>query len=165
MESNSQNCRQDIVTRCSFAALSILLAVFATPAQALDAKSFLGVWHSNTVHVHVHHPDGDHAGESSVTIELTETHNGLIHGNLSWKLADDHQGLTDHAGEVTNQAKSGLAGVLNFDNISGQLLNTEDNGIFHVRLIDEDHMQAVFVEQGNNEATLYRTTFIRHRDD
>ncbi|MEP1206623.1 MAG: hypothetical protein ABJM29_08055 [Rhizobiaceae bacterium] len=157
--------RPVVLFRGVFVILSAAMVIASGAAHALDAKSFLGVWHSGPMHLHVHHPDGAHAGESSGTIEITETHNGLVHAVATWQISDDHKGKADHAGVIVRTAKSKLVGVLNFDNISGQLLDTEDNGTFHVRLVDEDHMQVVYVEQGDHEATLFRTVLVRHRDD
>ena len=139
--------------------------MISTAARALDQHSFIGKWDSHVAHVYAHHPDGDRFGAIYSYLDITNIEEGIVHGSLSWKLARDNVSRTDHSGRQSRGTSTQLGGILNFDNVSGYLVNAMDNGIYHVRLIDADHMYVTFVEQGTNEATLYRAVFTRIHDD
>ena len=142
--------------------VSLLLNFLAVGfAVAWDSQKFIGTWYTDDIHYFYHNLKGDHSGAGQMTVVIKKIHSGVMHVDIGWGLLDSNKNIGDHAGARVRSADTQITGIMNFDGKSAQILGTEDNGIYLVQMIDDNHLHVNFLEQGHNEATVYSTVLTR----
>lgn len=127
-----------------------------------SSVSLMGSWvGSYSAHVYGGLEDGVKSSKVTMTLEITAQDKDLILGNHSWQLQDGGSVKSDIGGEIVSGGTEDLVGIVHFDGKSVTLLETIDNGRFELEIVDENELQAIYIESEKGEATIFRTTLKR----
>ena len=134
----------------------------ATKAAGSSNVSLMGNWTgSYNAYVYSGPKDGLKSSKATMTLKITHQDGELVRGNHSWQLADSEGINSDIGGKIVASGKEDLVGVMSFDGKSVTLLETIDNGHFDITFVNDNELQAVYIESQKGEATTFRVTLKR----
>ena len=139
-----------------------LSTVVASSAFADEIPNLVGEWHG-TYRTLIYHDEATHTGRASMVLTIGNQEAELVSATHAWELHEDNPGRPDLAGEVVRGGDETLIGIIDFNGKDVTLLETHDNGVFELEVVDDNVMEGSYHEQGHHEATIFRVRLTRQQ--
>ncbi|WP_299008923.1 hypothetical protein [uncultured Shewanella sp.] len=132
----------------------IVLVCFSLTAHAAP-YNLVGKWQGE-YRTYMYNDGSAQKGISSTTFTVLEQDNEFLYATSEWRNNTNSARKSEMAGDMMKSAKEELLGIFSFDGKEVVFIETKDNGMYSMRIIDNDTMQAMYIENQHHEATLFR---------
>lgn len=137
----------------------IIFVCFSLTANA-EHFNLVGKWQGE-YRTYVYRDGSMNKGLASTTFTVIEQDNEFLRATSQWQNHTSKTVKSEVAGDMVNSAKEALLGMFSFDGKEVTFIDTKDNGMFKMRIIDKNTMQAMYIENQHHEATLFRVELKR----
>ncbi|WP_299496025.1 hypothetical protein [uncultured Shewanella sp.] len=137
----------------------VIFSLFSAVSYA-EPLNIVGQWQGE-YRIYVYHNGESHKGLASLMFTVTEQDKEFLHAKYVWQLNKANVAKPDVAGKQVKGAEEELLGIFSFNEKDITFIETEDNGVLKMTIIDNDTIQAVYHENQHHEATLYRVKLKR----
>lgn len=137
----------------------VIFFLFSAVTYA-EPLNLLGQWQGN-YRTYVYHDGDSHKGLAKMILTVTKQDKEFLRATHVWQLHKTNLANPDVAGNVVRSGKEALLGLFSFNEKDITFLETKDNGVFEMTVVDDDTIQAIYYEHHHHEATLFRVELKR----
>ncbi|WP_299008986.1 hypothetical protein [uncultured Shewanella sp.] len=138
---------------------SIIFVCLSITANA-EPINLVGKWQGE-YRTYVYRDGSINKGYASTTFTVIEQDTAFLRATSQWQNHTSKTVKAEVAGDMVQSATETLLGMFSFDGKEVTFIDTKDNGMFKMKIIDNNTMQAMYIENQHHEATLFRVELKR----